>query len=163
MDAERIVSLYDYGAWANARLLDQAAKLSEAEFKRQYSKGYQSIHETFVHLVSADRRWFARWQNAALPDPLAAAELPTPEAIRRRWEPIHAERRAYILGLTAADLEASIQFTGGRGTVAFPRWQGLIQCANHGTHHRSEIAAMLTDAGHSPGDIDYIFYCQPRR
>jgi uncharacterized damage-inducible protein DinB len=30
--------------------------------------------------------------------------------------------------------------------------------ANHGTQHRSEVAAMLTEAGHSPGDIDMLFY-----
>jgi uncharacterized damage-inducible protein DinB len=43
------------------------------------------------------------------------------------------------------------------------RWQGILQCANHGTQHRSEIAAMLTEAGHSPGDLDYSLFCRSRR
>jgi uncharacterized damage-inducible protein DinB len=34
----------------------------------------------------------------------------------------------------------------------------LAQVLNHGTQHRSEAAALLTAAGHSPGEIDLIFY-----
>jgi uncharacterized damage-inducible protein DinB len=28
----------------------------------------------------------------------------------------------------------------------------------HGMQHRSELALMLTGFGHSPGDIDLVFY-----
>jgi uncharacterized damage-inducible protein DinB len=32
----------------------------------------------------------------------------------------------------------------------------------HSIQHRSEAAAMLTDFGRSPGDIDYIFFVSMR-
>jgi len=34
----------------------------------------------------------------------------------------------------------------------------LVHVINHGTQHRSEAAALLTDAGHSPVDLDMIDY-----
>ena len=37
-------------------------------------------------------------------------------------------------------------------------WQAMAHVVNHGTQHRSEAAAMLTDLDHSPGDIDMIMF-----
>jgi uncharacterized damage-inducible protein DinB len=37
-------------------------------------------------------------------------------------------------------------------------WQAMAHLVNHGTQHKTEAAAMLTDFGQSPGDIDMILY-----
>jgi len=34
----------------------------------------------------------------------------------------------------------------------------MMHVANHGTQHRSEAAAMLTELGYSPGDIDLMLF-----
>jgi uncharacterized damage-inducible protein DinB len=47
--------------------------------------------------------------------------------------------------------------TSGRPD-AQPLWQILAHLFNHATHHRAEVAAMLTMLGHSPGDIDMIVF-----
>jgi uncharacterized damage-inducible protein DinB len=44
--------------------------------------------------------------------------------------------------------------------VGFDRM--LQHVANHGTQHRAEAAALLTQAGRSPGDLDMIVWLEER-
>ena len=41
--------------------------------------------------------------------------------------------------------------------VSRPRWALIVQLFNHGTHHRGQVHAMLTEAGARPGDTDVQF------
>ena len=155
-----IADLYEYGAWANERLLARAALLSDTQLREKRSEGAQPILESFVHLQSADRRWFARWQEMPLPAGLTPVDLPTIAAVRSAGEDLALARRGYIDGLDDAALAAPIRWRDDSETRTLLRWQALVQCANHGTQHRSEIAAMLTDFGHSPGDLDFGLWCR---
>jgi uncharacterized damage-inducible protein DinB len=38
------------------------------------------------------------------------------------------------------------------------RADGLTQLVFHGMQHRAEVAAMLTEFGFSPGNLDYYLY-----
>lgn len=40
----------------------------------------------------------------------------------------------------------------------YPLWQALLHQVNHATQHRSEAALLLTAAGHSPGNLDFLVY-----
>ena len=155
-----IADLYEYGAWANERLLARAALLPDVQLRQKLSEGAQPILESFVHLQSADRRWLARWQEMPLPAGLTPVDLPTIAAVRRAGEDLALARRGYIDGLDDAALAAPIRWRDDSETRTLLRWQALVQCANHGTQHRSEIAAMLTDFGHSPGDLDFGLWCR---
>ena len=157
-----IAALYEYGVWANDRLLDKARGLSREDLMRPFSQGAQAILPTLVHLYAADYRWLHRWRREPPPE-VAPAEFPSVEAVEERWRPLWAERRAYLDGLDQAALDEAIPFTRPAGTVWIVRWQGIVHCANHATQHRSELAMMLSDLGRSPGDMDmFLWATQPR-
>lgn len=155
-----ILALWDYATWANDRVLTQAARCTDAQLRQRFTAGALPILDSFIHLVSAERRWLARWRGVPLPLPLTAADLPELAAVRRTWEALYSERRVYLAGLDDAALGAAIRWVDDGETRALLRWQGILQTANHGTQHRSEIAAMLTDCGHSPGDLDFGLWCR---
>jgi uncharacterized damage-inducible protein DinB len=155
---ELLVTFYDYGCWANQRLLEQAAHVTDAQWRQPFSQGYRTLADNLAHLVSSDWRWYMMgWRGEQPPQGTALADLTTLDAIRSAWERLYGERRAYLASLTEAQLHEPLR--NPRGGPAPLRWQGILTCALHGTHHRSEIAAMLTDCGHSPGDLDLLFFC----
>jgi uncharacterized damage-inducible protein DinB len=50
----------------------------------------------------------------------------------------------------------------GQPTQTLPLWQMMFHVVNHGTQHRSEIAAMLTAFDHSPGALDMTAFLRER-
>jgi uncharacterized damage-inducible protein DinB len=158
MDKEIIAQMYDYGMWANRRLLDKAATLTPDQLHQTFTQGAKPILHSFAHLVSAESRWYSSWVGAPMGPHITVEDLPTLDAVRAKLESLYAERRAFLASLTPDDLNRPVvrQVRGQEQSI--PLWQTLVHVANHGTQHRSEIAAMLTDAGNSPGDLDMVFY-----
>src|SRR5262249_62275314 len=72
---------------------------------------------------------------------------------------LEAEQRAFVDGLSASDLPRLIAYTNNQGIHAEVALAPLLQhVVNHGTHHRSEIATMLTIASGSPPDTGIATY-----
>jgi uncharacterized damage-inducible protein DinB len=83
-------------------------------------------------------------------------------AVRAKWEPLWAERRAFIESLAPERLAFPFEREVRGQKQSIILWHALVHVANHGTQHRSEIALMLTELGHSPGDLDMVWYFMGR-
>ena len=59
MLVEYFKTLYDYNYWANAKILEAAEQVSEAQFTEETPESHGSLRAT---LLSAARRIFATWQ-----------------------------------------------------------------------------------------------------
>jgi uncharacterized damage-inducible protein DinB len=89
-----------YNDWANARILDTAARLDADQYRADHGASFGSVHATLVHIMGAQWLWLSRWQGPsprALPGPDAFADLP---AVRRRWTEIDGDTRAFVAALT---------------------------------------------------------------
>ena len=75
---------------------------------------------------------------------------------------IAGEERSILLAISVEDWGGldDAWLAGTDEGVAF--WQMLAHVVNHGTQHRSESAALLTQAGRSPGDLDMIVWLEER-
>jgi uncharacterized damage-inducible protein DinB len=159
MITEVIRSLYDHSAWANQRIFNATAELTEEQFMEEVSPSFGSLRNTFVHTMSAQWIWLERWQGTSPPAMMDREDFPDLTSILIRWEEIEKETRQYMNGLEADQLESVISYTTTEGNPgARPLWQLIVQQVNHQTQHRSEAAVMLTNFGHSPGDLDLVVY-----
>jgi uncharacterized damage-inducible protein DinB len=159
MIVDVIRSLYDYSAWANQRVLDTAAELSEDQFLEDAGPSHGSLRNTFVHTMSGQWIWLERWQGTSPPAMLEQTDFPDLSSIRTRWGEIENDIRQYLDRLEPDQLDKVISYTTTGGTPgAYPLWQLIVQQVNHQTQHRSEAAVMLTNFGHSPGDLDFVVY-----
>jgi uncharacterized damage-inducible protein DinB len=160
MDVELIRGLYDYHWWANRRLWAIVAALGEEPARRDVGKqfSFPTLKGMFAHIYGADWVWMERWHGRAARLP-SDADFPTLAALRARWDVFEREQQQYIRSLTAADLTRVIRFTSLDGRVTeLPLWPQLQHVANHATHHRSEIATMLTMIDGSPPSTDLIIF-----
>jgi uncharacterized damage-inducible protein DinB len=155
-------SIYAHARWANARLFDTAAALTQAELT-QAADDSESIFALLVHLVDVQRTWLARAQHTIAP-PLDAGTYPTLAALREVWQSIDDASRTYVAGMAADDLTEIVRYTNAKGEPqAYPRWQILLHQALHAAQHRSEAALRLSRLGASTGWLDYLIYIDEMR
>src|SRR5438876_6335610 len=58
---DQFASFAGYNAWANRRLYDAAASLSDAEYRADRGAFFRSMHGTLNHLLATDRIWMQRF------------------------------------------------------------------------------------------------------
>ena len=162
MDTTMLQSIYAHARWANEKLFDATAQISEAQLTHA-EENTASILDLLVHLVEVQRTWLARAQLTLAPplDPAAHASL---AALREAWKIVDEARRMYVAGLHADDLSEIVRYTNSKGEPqAYPRWQILLHQALHAAQHRSEAALLLSRLGSSTGWLDYLIYIDETR
>jgi uncharacterized damage-inducible protein DinB len=157
--------LYDYAAWANDRVLTAAEGLPVEAWTRSIGHSFDSLQGTMAHILSSEILWLRRWQGQSPRErAVAAEEFPDPGALRRRWATAEQEMRRFLASLAGDDWAREVAYTTLEGAAAtYPLWQMYLQVVNHGTHHRAEAAAMLTELGRPPEPLDLIFYFRQLR
>ena len=159
MNKQDILLLYQYNQWATARILDTAAKLTQEQYLAQASFPHGGLQGTLVHALSAEWIWRTRWEGSSPTSLLKKEEFPTFASLRERWSEEEKKLMEFVETISEERLNNTFDYTNTSGKP-FTRvmWQVMAHVVNHGTQHRSEAAAMLTDLGHSPGDLDLISY-----
>jgi uncharacterized damage-inducible protein DinB len=160
MQVDDILTLYDYNYWANTRILERTTQVSEAQFVAPAEVSHRSLRGTLVHTLATEWMWRMRCQESLSPGQLLSeADLPSMEAILSRWQSEEQAMRAYLASLNDAALAGVVQYTTTRGVPHENKlWHLLVHVVNHGTQFRAEAAVLLTEYGHSPGDLDLIVF-----
>jgi len=160
---EIVRNLYDYNAWANARILDTAAKLTPEQLLAPGGASFDSVRDTLVHTMGVQWLYLERWRGRAPRELPAPADFSDLAAIRARWDEIERDTQVFVAALDDVWLSAPLSYVNMQGeTWTYPLWQQMIHGVNHATQHRSETAVLLTQFGHSPGWLDLLYFVDLR-
>jgi uncharacterized damage-inducible protein DinB len=160
MSIQLIRGLYGYHQWANRRLFDVAQGLGvEAEAREMGAHwSFPTLTRTFGHIYGADWLWLQRFRGDS-PTRVPGGEFTTLAAMRPVWDTLEVEQRTHLEGLADPDLGRLLSYKNVQGVEGQAALGPLLQhVVNHATHHRSEIATMITIMSGSPPDTGIATY-----
>ncbi len=161
MSTQLIRELYDYHRWANRRLFSVAADLGDSAVSRDMGKHWSvpTVKGMFAHLYGADAIWMTRWRGTSPSRLPGESDVSSMADLRANWDVLDAEQQRFVEGLCEADLTRPVSLRNTDGTSCEVALGPLLQhVVNHATHHRSEIATMITLISGSPPDTGIATY-----
>jgi uncharacterized damage-inducible protein DinB len=165
MKIQEITTMYEYNTWANRLILTTCAQVSPDQFIVPTSHSFGSLRGTLVHTLDAEYSWRVLCQTGQLTfDTMKETDFSTLDALEQRWRDEDQAWQTYLGGLRDEDLDSIVRYTIPEGIVRERvLWHCLFHVVNHGMQHRSECAAMLTDCGQSPGNLDFTRFLNERQ
>jgi len=153
-----IEALFDFTYWADRQVLEAASAVPAAAFARPAPIGYRDLRGTLVHTLDVEMSWRRRLRGepkAIWDSSLADEDYPTVTDLARRWAEDEIEMRAWVHGLTDAELVA-IQDLGDGDR--FPLWFYLVHIVTHSEQQRRDAQLILRHLGAEPPDLEFLYY-----
>lgn len=147
---DTITMIFQHNLWANLRLLESCAALTDEQLGSTISGSFGSIHNTLQHIVTAERSYFSRISTGkpvrrpADAPPMTIAEMA--EMARESGEGL-VEWAPKV----RADETVPVDWDGAPRDV--PKTLILTQAINHATEHRAQVSAIMTQLGIEPPDM----------
>jgi uncharacterized damage-inducible protein DinB len=164
MKISDILLMFDYNYWANELLLAKCEALTAEQFTdTPHPHSYGTIQRTLIHILDSEWGWRVTLQQQQNYPELDEHKITTLAALREQWTQDKAIMVDWLRLFTDEDLERSVRYPIEDGKIRERvLWHCLYHVVNHGMQHRSEVAAMLTTVGLSPGDIDFTHFLNER-
>lgn len=155
-----LTTMFDYNAAMNARILDCAAKIADEHLDAPTGYSQGSLRMTLWHLLIVEYGWRNQTQGLDVRKDPFPVEQTAPIAAMQAFQQREADTvRALLRDLSEVDLGENLTLKRWNGSTAtLARWQIFTHILYHSAQHRSEAAELLTRAGQSPGDTDFLFY-----
>ncbi|MFI4999337.1 MAG: DinB family protein [Reyranellales bacterium] len=150
-----------YNAWANRRLYDAVAALSDSEYRADRGAFFKSMHGTLNHLLTTDRIWMQRFTGEGdAPSRLDTILHETLAALRAAREAEDRRIVSWIDSLDEARLAGTIRYRRVSTPEEFvqPLMPALDHWFNHQTHHRGQAHMILTSLGKQAPELDLLYF-----
>src|SRR2546428_13198563 len=99
MTVKDLQRLYDYGYWANHKLLAVVSHLTPEQFTQTVAGSYGSVRNTMVHMLSAEWGWLDRCGGHERGPGLKTDDYPNVESVAETWGKVSGRERAFLATL----------------------------------------------------------------
>jgi uncharacterized damage-inducible protein DinB len=145
---------FKFNLWANMRLLDACASLTDAHLDATVIGTYGSVRDTLMHLFASEEGYVRHFTGTSpTPQLREFTAIPGLDELRRR-----AERSGTELIAIAEHGDLDQIFHLDDGTYECQAIIVLIQALDHAIDHRSQICTLLTQQGIEPPYLDSWSY-----
>jgi uncharacterized damage-inducible protein DinB len=161
MRVSEITLLFDHLFWVRNRILAAAAQVPDA-FTNPAPVTIRDLRATLVHELDVEWSWRERLRGIPFEvwgpkGELKPADYPTVEAVTNHWTSDEAETRRWLGSLTDRQLNAVWHIEEEPGQIL---WHHLMHLYTHGLQQFSDAATLLSVAGQSPGELDFLAYVE---
>ena len=152
---DTLTTLFSHNLWANQRLLDLCADLTDEQLDSTLDGTFGSIRDTWQHIARAEQAYFSRVSTGKLYQHPKAAEAIT---IAEISESLRFSGEGFINRATEVKTDETVKIDWDGEPRDVPKTILLTQAINHATEHRSQIMTILTQLGIQPPDLDAWTY-----
>ncbi|MEW5985441.1 MAG: DinB family protein [Chloroflexota bacterium] len=152
---DTLTTLFSHNLWANLRLLERCAELTDEQLNASVVGTFGSIHDTLQHIVTAEQSYFSRISTG---QPRRRPAGAPPLAIAEMVESARATGLGLIEWATKVQAGDAVQIDWDGTPREVPKAIILTQVINHATEHRAQIMAILTQLGIEPPELDSWSY-----
>ena len=136
---------FQQNLWANLRLLEECASLTDAQLDATLDGTYGSVRVTLMHIFAGEESYVQHFTGQR-PEPALRSNVPFVgfDALRRRAR----QNGESLIALAEQWEEGQMVRIPEEGEIYdIPAIIVLIQAINHATDHRSQIATILGTQG----------------
>jgi uncharacterized damage-inducible protein DinB len=152
---DTLTTLFRHNRWANLRILERCAGLTDEQLDTTIVGTYGSIRDTLQHIATAERSYFSRISTG---QPYRRPEGAPPLTIAEMTESMRTSGSGLIEWAPKVQADDTVQVNREGAPLDVPKTILLTQAINHATEHRAQIMAILTQLGIQPPDLDAWSY-----
>ncbi|MCB0043917.1 MAG: DinB family protein [Caldilineaceae bacterium] len=146
---DALTTLFRHNLWANLRLLDACAGLTDEQLDATLVGTFGSIRSTLQHITLSERSYFTRISTGR---PYSASRDQAP-SIAEMAEMLRASGAGLIEWAPTVQPDDVVAVNWDGEMINVPKSVILTQTINHATEHRAQVAAILTRLGIEPPDM----------
>ena len=148
MNKQYFIELAEFNIWANTIVCGWLENISDEQWTKEISSSFNSIQETVLHTISAEKAWLERFKKNPNIVWLQNEFKGTKEEHIKLWKQTSTNLKTFIDAFGENDLNTNLDFKRLNGEAfSMPYYQLFAHVVNHATYHRGQLVTMLRQVG----------------